>query len=91
MMSSSSSPPTVSFHGFVETTGQALQLINAARQGVISRITRRLSDSERRTMIHSGAVFVFSLEESGIKRWIDGLSWSRSRRSGDFLVYPTPP
>ncbi|KAJ7850735.1 Gti1/Pac2 family-domain-containing protein [Mycena leptocephala] len=65
----------------------ALRIIEAARQGVILRITRRLNDAERRTMIKSGAVFVFSVEESGIKRWTDGLLWSRSRIVGNFLVY----
>jgi len=55
--------------GYVETTVNALRLIHAARQGVIPRITRRLNESERRSMIKSGAVFVFSVEESGIKRW----------------------
>lgn len=38
-------------------------------------------------MIKSGAVFVFSVEESGIKRWTDGLLWSPSRIVGNFLVY----
>lgn len=64
-----SNPDIPLFIGYVETTGHALRLIHAARQGVIPRITRRLNDSERRTMIKSGAVFVFSVEESGIKRW----------------------
>ena len=40
----------------------------AARRGVIPRVTRRLNDFERRTMVKSGAVFIFSVEESGIKR-----------------------
>lgn len=70
MTSNSSSPDGVPpFHGYVEKTEHALRLIHAARQGVIPRITRRLNDTERRTMIKSGAVFVFSVEESGIKRW----------------------
>lgn len=64
-----SNPDVPPFIGYVETTVHALRLIHAARQGVIPRITRRLNDSERRTMIKSGAVFVFSVEESGIKRW----------------------
>jgi hypothetical protein len=38
-------------------------------------------------MVASGAVFVFSVEESGIKRWTDGLLWSPSRIVGNFLVY----
>lgn len=64
-----SNPDVPPFTGYVETTVNALRLIHAARQGVIPRITRRLNDSERRTMIKSGAVFIFSVDESGIKRW----------------------
>lgn len=75
------------FSGFVETTGDALRLIQAARQGIIPRITRRLNDFERRSMIRSGAVFVFSVDESGMKRWTEGLAWSPSRMSGNFLIY----
>ena len=74
------------FIGYVETTTDALRPIMAARQGIIPRITRRLNDSERRSMIRSGAVFVFCVEESGIRRWTEGLSWSPSRIVGNFLV-----
>ena len=74
------------FIGYVETTTDALRLITAARQGVIPRITRDLNGSERRAMIRSGAVFVFCVEESGIKRWKEGLSWSPSRIVGNFHV-----
>ena len=77
------------FYGFVETTGDALRLIQAAREGIIPRITRRLNDLERRAMIRSGAIFIFSDEESGIKRWTEGLSWSASRIVGNFLVSVT--
>jgi hypothetical protein len=38
-------------------------------------------------MIASGSVFVFDEEESGIKRWTDGLFWSASRILGNFLLY----
>ncbi|KAK1221942.1 hypothetical protein PQX77_015232 [Marasmius sp. AFHP31] len=87
MTSTSSSPDVPPFHGYVETTENALRLIHAARQGVVPRITRRLNDTERRSMIKSGAVFIFSVDESGIKRWTDGLLWSPSRIVGNFLVY----
>lgn len=60
------------FSGYVDTTADALRLIQAARLGYIPRITRRLNELERRSMIKSGAVFVFSVDESGIKRWTDG-------------------
>ncbi|KAK0494052.1 Gti1/Pac2 family-domain-containing protein [Armillaria luteobubalina] len=87
MTTTNSSSDVEPFYGYVETTVNALRLIHAARQGVIPRITRRLNDSERRDMIKSGSVFVFSVEESGIKRWTDGLLWSPSRIVGNFLVY----
>ncbi|KAF9648742.1 hypothetical protein BDM02DRAFT_3095860 [Thelephora ganbajun] len=83
----STSSPDIPFHGFVETTADALRLIQAARQGVIPRITRRLNEEERVTIVRSGAVFVFSVEESGIRRWTEGLSWSASRIAGNFLLY----
>lgn len=76
----------VPFLGFVETTGDALRLVQAARQGLIPRITRRLNDEERGRIVCSGSIFIFSVEESGIKRWTEGLSWSASRIAGNFLV-----
>lgn len=86
MLLSQSSSDIQPFHGYVDTTEDALRLIEAARRGVLPRVTRRLNELERRSMIRSGAVFVFSVEESGIKRWTEGLAWSQSRISGNFLV-----
>jgi len=74
------------FVGVVDTTVHALRLILAAREGLIPRIIRRLNDTERKELVISGAVFVFVVKESGIKRWTDGLSWSPSRIVGNFLV-----
>jgi hypothetical protein len=78
-----SDPP---WSGWIETTGDALLILEAARRGLIPRITRRLVDSERK-MITSGSVFVFDEDESGIKRWTDGFFWSPSRILGNFLLY----
>ncbi|KAJ7073506.1 Gti1/Pac2 family-domain-containing protein [Mycena belliarum] len=72
--------------GWIETTGDALLILEAARRGLIPRVTRRLVDAERR-MITSGSVFVFDEDESGIKRWTDGCFWSPSRILGNFLLY----
>ncbi|KAJ3530110.1 hypothetical protein NMY22_g8707 [Coprinellus aureogranulatus] len=72
--------------GWIETTGDALLILEAARRGLIPRVTRRLIDAERK-MITSGSVFVFDEDESGIKRWTDGLFWSPSRILGNFLLY----
>lgn len=78
-----------SFEGYVESTGDALRLIQAARNGLIPRIVRRLNEMERREHIKSGAIFVFNVEESSIKRWTEGLQWSPSRIAGNFLVRST--
>ena len=72
--------------GWIETTGDALLILEAARRGLIPRVTRRLVDAERK-MITSGSVFVFDEDESGIKRWTDGFFWSPSRILGNFLLY----
>ncbi|KAF9005042.1 Gti1/Pac2 family-domain-containing protein [Cyathus striatus] len=83
-------PPTTwtepPWSGWIETTGDALLILEAARRGLIPRVTRRLVDSERK-MITSGSVFVFDEDESGIKRWTDGFFWSPSRILGNFLLY----
>lgn len=73
------------FHGFIATTYDALLVFEAARRGMIPRVTRRLNDSER-SMVQSGSVFVYDEQESGIKRWTDGHSWSPSRILANFLV-----
>lgn len=82
----SSFPNAEAFIGVVEDTVSALRLVHAARLGIIPRIIRRLSESERQNLIVSGAVLVFSVEESGIRRWTDGRFWSPSRIVGNFLV-----
>lgn len=73
------------FHGFIATTYDALLVFEAARRGMIPRVTRRLNDSER-NLVKSGSVFVYDEQESGIKRWTDGHSWSPSRILANFLV-----
>lgn len=73
------------FQGFIANTYDALLVFEAARRGMIPRVTRRLNDTER-SMVQSGSVFVYDEQESGIKRWTDGHSWSPSRILANFLV-----
>jgi hypothetical protein len=61
-----SNPDIPPITGYVETTVNALRLIHAA-QGVMPCITQHFNESDRWSMIESGALFVFSAEESGIK------------------------
>ena len=75
------------FVGIVENTIEAMHLVYAASKGIVPRTARRLaSNAERRNLIKSGAVFIFSVKESGIRRWTDGRQWSASRVAGNFLV-----
>lgn len=74
------------FYGWIDTTWDALLILEAARKGVVPRVTRRFHDIEKRNMIRSGAVIVFTEEESGIKRWTDPYIWSASRMLGNFMV-----
>jgi hypothetical protein len=79
-------PDAQPYFGVVENTVQALRLVQAAWLGIVPRIIRRLNDAERKEKIVSGAVFIFGVEESGMKRWTDGRLWSPSRIDGNFLV-----
>lgn len=84
MASSYSMDPT--FRGFIDTTHDALVLLEACNQQQCDRVIRRLQEKER-GQIASGSVYVFDEEESRIKRWTDGRMWSPSRILGNFLVY----
>ncbi|KAJ2813659.1 Gluconate transport-inducing protein, partial [Coemansia furcata] len=85
-MSNTTPDTQTTYHGYIETTDDALLVFEACRLGMLQRRTRRLCDSERR-QIKSGSVFVWDEGESGIRRWTDGKRWSPSRVSGCFLVY----
>ncbi|KAK7025143.1 Gti1/Pac2 family-domain-containing protein [Favolaschia claudopus] len=76
-----------SFYGIIETTLDALRLIYATQRGAVPSVNRCLNDVERRTMIKSGAIFVYRAQETAASSWTDGLLWSLPRRKGDFLLY----
>ncbi|KDE04960.1 hypothetical protein MVLG_04610 [Microbotryum lychnidis-dioicae p1A1 Lamole] len=75
------------YRGFIETTLDALLIFEGCRRQQLTQISRRLSENEKRDLITSGAIFVFDEEDTGIKRWTDGLTWSPSRTLGNFLIY----
>lgn len=74
------------FYGLIESTADALRVLELCRLGRLGRVQRRLHERERR-LIRSGSVFVFDESESGIRRWTDGRLWSPSRILGNFLIY----
>ena len=52
--------------GFLETTEDALLVVQATRQGMCQRITRRLLQKEQH-YVRSGAIFVYDEEEAGVR------------------------
>jgi hypothetical protein len=52
------------FHGYIETTQDALLIFESCRRGLLPKICRRLQERERK-MIRSGSIFVFDERESG--------------------------
>ncbi|ORX80675.1 hypothetical protein K493DRAFT_131332, partial [Basidiobolus meristosporus CBS 931.73] len=74
------------YYGYIESVHDALLIFEACRLGLLHRVQRRLSEKERHR-IRSGSVFVWEEEESGMRRWTDGRTWSPSRVHGSFLTY----
>ncbi|ORZ35964.1 Gti1/Pac2 family-domain-containing protein [Catenaria anguillulae PL171] len=73
--------------GIIRSLDDALRLVEAARTGILPRVTRRLTDDERATLIRSGSVFIFEETEAQVRRWADSRLWSSSRMKGHFLLY----
>ena len=72
--------------GWIKTARDAMLVFEATRAGIVPRVSRRFHEMEKRDIIQSGAILVFTEEESGIKRWTDPYLWSASRMQGNFLV-----
>ncbi|KAJ1675266.1 Global transcription regulator sge1, partial [Spiromyces aspiralis] len=68
------------------TTRDAFLLFEAARRNIVPRVTRRLTDNEKRSL-RSGSICIFDENEAKIKRWTDGRLWTPSRIIGNFLIY----
>ncbi|KAH8894692.1 hypothetical protein GQ53DRAFT_643399, partial [Thozetella sp. PMI_491] len=75
------------WRGHVNTTMDALVLIEACLNGDLLSCARRPYDQERDYLVQSGNVFIYEEGSSGIKRWTDGHNWSPSRVLNDFLIY----
>ena len=75
------------FHAYIHNTDDALLIMQACRQGLLSRMSQRLTPQDRKDL-GSGCVFVYDEHESQIRRWTDGRSWSPSRILGN--VYHRP-
>jgi hypothetical protein len=75
------------WQGFLDTTKDAMTVVEAALQGRLSHISRRPHDKERAEMLTSGTILVYEENASGIKRWTDAVHWSPSRVMNNCLIY----
>ncbi|KAH7348086.1 camp independent regulatory protein [Pyrenochaeta sp. MPI-SDFR-AT-0127] len=75
------------WQGFLDTTKDAMTIVEASLQGRLSHISRRPHDKERAEMLTSGTVLVYEENASGIKRWTDAVHWSPSRVMNNCLIY----
>jgi hypothetical protein len=80
-------PLKVPFTGFVRDSMDGLVLFEACLSGELPYTSRRPKDHERSQLIKSGNIFIYNENACGIKRWTDGVVWSPSRISGNFLIY----
>jgi hypothetical protein len=89
MITPASTPDSIeSFYGYVGDRKDALLLFAATTQGILTKVNKRL-DLVARKKIRSGSIFIFGEQESGMKRWTDGLIWSPSRVCGKFKDHST--
>jgi hypothetical protein len=96
MNASAAEPLAPTFTGFVQNSMDGLILFEACLSGKLGYLPRRPHDCERIQLIKSGNIFIYKEDDSGIKRWIDGVAWSPSRILGNFWIYreldkPFPP
>ncbi|ELA41630.1 uncharacterized protein VICG_01378 [Vittaforma corneae ATCC 50505] len=75
-----------SYYGCIHSETECKSLIEKAKKGEILTVKKRLNQREK-TLIRPGSVFVYTEEESNVKRWTDKKEWSPSRVQGCFLVY----
>ncbi|KAH8723291.1 Gti1/Pac2 family-domain-containing protein, partial [Phaeosphaeriaceae sp. PMI808] len=75
------------WQGFLDTTEDAMTVVEASIQGRLNHISRRPHGKEKVEMLTSGTVLVYEENASGIKRWTDTVHWSPSRALNSFLIY----
>ncbi|KAL7755579.1 hypothetical protein ACKLNR_014677 [Fusarium oxysporum f. sp. zingiberi] len=90
------SPLQPTFQWYISNTLDAAIVFKACLSGRLNHVPRRPYDRERQDPIKSGNVFIYEEHASGIKHWIDSVSWSPSRILGNCLRYqelekPFPP
>lgn len=75
------------YTGFVENRTDFLLLIEGCLVGQLHYLPRRPEKDERKQLIKSGNIFIYTESTSSIKRWSDGVAWSPSRILGDFVIH----
>ncbi|PVH68376.1 hypothetical protein DL98DRAFT_522816 [Cadophora sp. DSE1049] len=80
-------PLNPTFSGKVDSTQDALIIVEACLQGVLNHIPRGPYASEQSRLAKRGNVFVYEGHSSGTNVWLDNVLWSPGTISGDFLAH----
>lgn len=76
------------YYGYLATYSDVLTILEAARNNrILRKVARQPRYQELDHLIKSGNIFVFDMESSGIRQWIDGVHWSKAAESGHCLYY----
>lgn len=75
------------YRGIIASAEDALILVEACLRGYVSCVSRRPFGEENAQVIRSGNIFIYEENASGIKRWVDGLSWGWGRQLNGCSLY----
>ncbi|ELQ73872.1 Gluconate transport-inducing protein [Trachipleistophora hominis] len=75
-----------SYFGCMHKLSHYLSLFQLAVNHEVPTLKRRLSDTEKNA-VRAGSTYIYSENESGIRRWTDHLSWTPSRASNECVFY----
>jgi hypothetical protein len=75
-----------SYHGIIVSANDEMVLLEACLRGDISPVSRRPIKEERAQVPRRGNNFIYEEKATGIKRWSDGMTWSRLGGEGYCLL-----
>ena len=75
-----------SWNGWIETTGDALLMLEAAHRGLICSVNQHAVISENKK-INSGSIFVYNTDDTNNECWTDGMQWTAPCILGNFQLF----
>lgn len=76
-----------SYHGIIVSANDGMVLVEACLRGDIGLVSRRPIKEERAQLPRRGNIFIYEERDTGIVRWLDGITWTRDRKSDHCFLY----